>query len=145
MSQTSVPGTGGEPRRDAAVGELGLLAAREEARLEAVPAPNLGQELAPVRRVADGARRGRDHALGAELARSGGVAVEHGVHPLHRGVGQAPVGVDPVAEPRDLEQPLDLVQIRVADVGDEEAGRVRAHVHRADTHHRRSLGFSIDH
>ena len=76
-----------------------------------MPPPDLGQELGPVRGVADGARRRGHHALGVELARPGGVAVEHGVHPIHGGIGQAPVGVDPVAEPRDLEQALDLVQI----------------------------------
>ena len=60
-----------EPRRDAAVGELGLLTAREEARLEAVPPLNLGQELGPVRRIADGARRRGHHAFGVELGAHG--------------------------------------------------------------------------
>src|SRR5207342_3758385 len=41
----------------------------------------------------------------------------------------------------DLEQPIDLLQLVAADVGDQEAGRVRPQIHRADTHHRRSLGF----
>ena len=134
-----------EPRRDTAVGELGLLPAREEPRLEAVPRPTSARNSRPFAASRTALVAVASTRSASSSARPGGVAVEHGVHPIHRRIGEAPVGVDPVAEPGDLEQALGLVQLRAADVGHQEPGRVRPHIHRADTHHRRSLGFSIDH
>ena len=62
----------------------------------------------------------------------------------HRRIAQPVLGVDPVAEAGDLEQPLDLGDATgLRHVGDEQAGRVRADVDRADpAGHRRAIRLS---
>jgi hypothetical protein len=50
---------------------------------------------------------------------------------------QEPAGVHPLAEARDREAAVELDDRTVGDVGDEEAGRVRAEVDDADASHLR--------
>ena len=57
--------------------------------------------------VTNGTRRHREHGLG-RLGLARGVSLRHGVDPGHGVVGEPALGVDTVAEPGDLEQPLDL-------------------------------------
>ena len=106
----------------------------EEPRRPAVALAEPAQEREAVRRVAHGARRDREHALGAERGCLGGIPVEHGMHAGDRGGEELVALVDALAEPRDREPAHDLRDTTVLDVGDEQTGRVRSQVDGSDAH-----------
>ena len=116
----------------AEVGEAGLLAAVEHLRREGEALAQLGDEGVAVGGVADGARRDRHdvghlrllvqrHVVGDRLARR-----------LDRLRRELSGEVDAAAEPGHAAAPLDLGDPAAGDVGDQEAGRVRADVDDGD-------------
>ena len=119
---------------DSAVDERRLLVAAQEARRKAVAPLDLAEEGLAVLRVADGARADREHALGLELLELAAVVGEHVAHARHRQRQEPAPLVDALAEPRDRELALDLVDVAVVDVRHEQAGGIRAQIHDSDAH-----------
>ena len=119
---------------DAAPRQLRLLVARQQPRREAVAPLDLAEERLAVLRVADGARRDEQRALGAE--RLGGAAVvgEDVADAGDRHGEEAAARVDALAEARDPRLAVELLDPPVVDVGDEQARRVRPEVDRRDDH-----------
>ena len=124
----------GAVARDAPQHELGLLATVEHPRREPVAPLDLAQERLPVVGIAHGARPDREHALGAELLRLSSVVDEHVPDARHGGGEEDPAPIDRLAHPGDRLATDDLLDEPVLDVGDEQAGRVRAEVDGGDSH-----------
>ena len=124
-------------RPDAAQRQRRLLVAGQQTRREAVRPLDLAEERLAVLRVAHRARRDGERALGAERLELAPVVVEHVAHAGDRHGEQAPARVDAFAEPRDARAAQHLLDVAVLDVGDEQAGGVRAEVDRGDAHHLR--------
>ena len=90
-----------------------------------------GEEVATVRRVAHGARGDR---AGSASPRGLGIVRRRSRRPARRGRSprlRAAAAVDPVAQPGDPEQSLQLGDLPVLDVGHQEPRRVRSQVNRA--------------
>src|SRR5207253_6770494 len=87
--------------------------------------------------VANCARRNCERTLGAELVEVAPEVGEHVPDAGDRHGQKAPARVDALAEARDPRPAQHLVHPAGLDVGDEEAGRVRAEIDRADAHHLR--------
>ena len=100
-----------------------LLLAAEQPRREAVAPLDLAEERLAVLGVADGARRDREHALGAERLGLAAVVGEHVAHARDRQRQQAAPRVHALAETRDLLPQRHLVHAPVVDVRDEEPRR----------------------
>ena len=119
---------------DACEGRRGFLLAAQELRLEA-GRRDARQEVVTVGGIARGARGDGEHALGPERARALCIAPERIGHAVHRHLAERARGVDALAQPRDLEQPLDLRNGAVgADVGHQQPCRVCAGIRRGDAH-----------
>jgi hypothetical protein len=126
------------PARDSAEGQVCLLVAREQPRHEAVAPLDLAEKRLPVLGVADSARRDRERPLGAELLRLAPEVGQDVANARDRNGEEALPLVDPLAEPRDLQPPQDLVHPAVGNVCDEQAGRVRAQIDGTDAHVRKA-------
>ena len=103
-----------------------------ETRREAVAPLDLAEERLAVLRVAHGARRDRERALGAERLGFAAVVGEHVPHARDRDGEQAASRVDAFAEAGDRGRRASS-RGAVLDVGDEQPGRVRAEVDRGDS------------
>ena len=123
----------GLERADAAQRQLGLLVAAQQPGREAVAPFDLAEEGLAVLRVADGARRDAERALGAERLELAPVVGEHVADTCDRNGEETTALVDALAEAGDREPADDLVE-RAVHVGDEQPGRVRAEVDRRDPH-----------
>ena len=134
MSITSVPTPNVRSEATPRKHQLGLLAAVEQAGREPVAPLDLAQERLAVLRVAHGARTDGEHPLGAECLGLPPVVDEHVAHAGDGSRKQDAAPVDRLAEPGDRLAAHDLVQQAVLDVGDEQAGGVRAEVDGGDSH-----------
>ena len=121
-------------RLHAAARQPSLVVAAQETRREAVAPFDLAEERLAVLRVPHRARRDRERALGAELLERTSVVAEDVAHARDRNGEEALARVDAFAQPRDVGLAVQLVDAPVDDVGDEQAGRVRAEVDRCDPH-----------
>ncbi len=120
-------------RRRAPEGQLGLLLAGHDLRVDTDGGADAGRERVPVARVAGGRRRDEAHARGPRLGDDGGVLAGGGERALQRLRGELAGAVDPLPQPDDLQAAVHLRQgAVVVDVGDEEADGVGAAVDGGD-------------
>ena len=124
----------GPAERGSAVGQPGLLAAAEDARVEREALAQLGGEGARVVGVANGARRDRGHSLRSQLLVAADVVADRAADVVDRVGRELARRVDAAAQPRHAALALDLGHLVVADVRHEEAGGVRSHVDDGDSH-----------
>ncbi len=124
-------------RADPAPCQLRLLFAGEQLRLEAVRPLDLAQERFAVLGIAHGARGDRERPLGAERLELLPEIGEDVAHAGDRNRQEPAPRVDAFAEARDDAATNDLLDAPLDDVGDEQAGRVRAEVDRGDARHLR--------
>ena len=117
-----------------------LARAVEDLGVEREPLAQLGEKDGRVLGVADGARRDRDHLLGAKLLVDGDVLADGGTDILDRFAGQLGGGVDPATEAGHGRAPLDLGHVPALDIGDQQPGRVGPHVDNSHSHRRRIVG-----
>ena len=122
----------------AEIGEPRLVVPAEHAGVEREPLAQLAGERAAVLGVAH--RRGgdRDDALGVQLLVASDVLGDRRADVLDRLRRELARRVDAAPEPRHGRAPVELGQAPALDVGDQQPGRVRAHVDHRDPH-RRSL------
>jgi hypothetical protein len=111
-------------------GEPGLLVARDDLRLDSEDVDDATDELVPVGGVAGGAGGHDAYALGAMAGHELRVGAHRGEGALESLRREAPGLVHALAEPYDLHPAFELDQLPAADVGDEQADRVRAAVDR---------------
>ncbi len=131
------PGRKLTPGRHAAVGQEGLVVAREEARVEAVAPFDLAEKSLAVLGIADGARGHCQRAVGPARVERPPVVGEDVTDPGDRGGEEEPPHVHLLAEPRDGQAAVELAHDAVLDVCDEQARRVRPQVDDADARHLR--------
>ena len=121
--------------------ELGLFLAGEHPRVEAVVVAHARGEVGAVGGVADGGGEDGDVGLAVVRVDRRAVVGERRRSALDRLLGERAAGVDAVAEARDVglaQQLLDGAAVRRVDVGDQQAGGVRADVDDGDAHGRGS-------
>jgi hypothetical protein len=121
--------------RDATKGQEGLLVSGDEARVEAVAPLHLAEERLSVFRVANRARRHGERSLGPPRLQLPAILGENVAHAGDRGGKEEAALVDALAEARDGQPALDLVDDAVLDVRNEQASRVRAEVDDPDACH----------
>ena len=126
--------------RDASQHHLGLLAAVEESRGEAVAPLDLPEERLTVVCIPHGARADCEHTLGTQPLGLPAIVDEDVSHARDGRGEEDPPPVDRLAEPRDLLTTDDLLEVAVFEVGDEQASRVRAEVDGGDAHALTLLG-----
>ena len=117
---------------DAAEGHRRLLVTGEDAPGDPVAICQRGEEVAPVARVAHGARGDRQDPRRREVSGSFDVGVDDLRDAADRVVCEPAAAVDPVAQPGDPEQSLQLGDVPVLDVGHQEPRGVRSQVNRGD-------------
>ena len=121
---------GGRPE----VGQPRLLVAAERAPVEAEAVAHRRGELRAVGRVADRGRQHGDAALAAVALDRLRVALERVEHAPLRRVAEPAGRVHALAEAGDDRAAVELLDAAGADVGDEQARRVRADVDDRDAH-----------
>ena len=109
------------PESHASKGQLRLVVAGEQTRLEAVAPLDLTEKSLTVLGVANRAGGDRERPLGAQRLSFAPEVGEHVADAGHRRGEEALALVDALAEARDLQPPDDLRDRPVLDVGDEQA------------------------
>src|SRR4051812_6037823 len=119
-------------------GQPRLLLTGDGLRLDVEALTQQLRELGAVLGVADGAGRDGHDPIGAVTIDLLLVVLEDSDDALDRGVGEAAAGVHPLAEPRHVGAPLELLDVAVLDVRDEEPRGVGAKVDHGYGRHRSS-------
>src|SRR5262249_36685539 len=108
---------GGEPS-DPATRHVRLVVAGEQLRREAVAPLDLAEQRLAVLRVAHGAGRDEQRAVGAERLGRAAVIRERVADARDRDGEETAAGVDALAQPRDARLAVELARVAVLDVGD---------------------------
>ena len=118
----------------AEIGEVALLLAGEQARVEPEALAELGDERLAVDGITDGARGDRHDPLRAHLLVASLVAGDDGADVIDCVRADHPGVVDAAAHVRHRGPALDLAHGRALDVGDQQAGGVGADVDHRNPH-----------